>query len=59
MGRREVVGERKGNCGRDCGMSVLWVNRRGELGGRKGRRKSIRRVGSRGRIVVDVDAVDE
>ena len=34
---------------------MFWVKSRGELGGRKGLRKSILRIGSRGRIAVGVD----
>jgi hypothetical protein len=50
MGRR-LGGERKGSCGRDRGVRVFWVKSRRELGGRNGLRKSILRIGSRGRIV--------
>lgn len=58
MGRL-LGGERKGSCGRE--VSVFWVKRRGVFGGRKGRRKSILRIGSRGRIlrgVADVEMVE-
>lgn len=41
--------ERKGSCGRDR-ERVLFAKNRGELGGRNGRRNSIRRDGIRGRI---------
>jgi len=41
--------ERKGSCGRE--VRVFCVKRRGALGGRKGLRKSILRIGSRGRIL--------
>jgi hypothetical protein len=54
MGRR-LGGERKGIWGRGRGVSVFWVKRRGELGGRKGLRKNILRIGNRGRIAVGVD----
>jgi hypothetical protein len=47
MGRLLGV-ERNGSCGRE--VRVFCVNRRGAFGGRKGRRKSILRIGSRGRI---------
>lgn len=57
IGRR-LGGERKGSCGRNRGVRVFWVKSRGELGGRYGLRKSILRIGSRGRIVVGVDGVD-
>ena len=45
--------DKKGNCGRgrEFGVSTFWVKGRGELGGRKGRRRSIRRMGRRGRIL--------
>jgi hypothetical protein len=48
MGR--LFGEdRKGSCGRE--VRVFCVKRRGAFGGRKGRKKSILRIGSRGRIL--------
>jgi hypothetical protein len=54
VGRR-LGEERKGSCGRDRGVRVFWVKGRRELGGRKGRRKSILLIGSRGLIVIGVD----
>ncbi len=48
MGR--LVGEeRNGSCGLE--VRVFCVKGRGTLGGRKGRRKSILRIGSRGRML--------
>lgn len=49
-GRRR--GERKGSWGRVEEERVFWVNSRGVLGGRKGRRKSILRGAMPGRILV-------
>lgn len=46
-GRRRT-GERNWREGLEA---VLWVKRRGELGGRKGRRRSILLMGSRGRMI--------
>ncbi len=50
IGRR-LGEERKGSCGRDRERSVFCVKSRGDLGGLKGRRNSILRIESRGRIV--------
>lgn len=49
-GRRRT-GERNWREGLE---EVLWVKRRGELGGRKGRRRSILLNGRRGRMIVVV-----
>jgi hypothetical protein len=46
--------ERKGTCGRDRVARVFWVNGRREFGGRRGHLRSNPRIGSRGRIVVDI-----
>lgn len=47
--------ERKGNCGRDR-LRVFWVKGRGPLGRLKGRKEGILRMGSRDRILGDVDS---